>query len=113
MKNPQRNQGKVTITPLGVRRRVLAVYGSILTTSENSLQKLEFTLTTTDFVADGHYYYASCLHNLRSMVYVVSIVDNITGKDLLPYKTDRKTDLDRYKFWLTKPMVSLLVTIIG
>lgn len=112
----QRISGHVTVSRLenNLRKSVVSVENNSVVVG---VIKQIFSVVAADFTSDiintQQFYYASVRHNLRSTAFVVSICDEHTGKDIIPYKTDKISNTDIYKFWLPKAMPSITVTIIG
>jgi len=111
MRSRDRLQGRVTVTPLEIRRR----FGFVASGgSSNSypFYKQPFDLVPGDWTADGSLYYADVLHNLNGTVYSIDITDNHTGLDVFPERINRTLDKNKCRIWLAYIPQSLRVIII-
>ena len=115
MRSPSRVSGRVTLTE-GERRKLGNASNGVLNYPPSSigLTKQTFTFTTGDWTADGDYYYVDCSHNLRSIRYIVQVVNTDTSQDIFPEMIHRAPsgDTDVCRIYLADNTRNITVIIV-
>lgn len=102
MRRQERIQGRVTVTPLELRRGT-SVYS--LGTSGGSVTGTRipqtFTYVPGDYTADGDFWYVDVPHGLHTVAFIMQAIDTQTGQTVLFEKDDRVSNLDVCRVWFS------------
>lgn len=109
--NTLRNGNRGAVTPAQLARLKMAKYDQSYSDAATGLSKYEFTITTSDYVADGSLFKLVLAHPINSLHYVWSVVktDNSAGV-IVENFAQRELELT---LWFTDDTLALAITIIG
>ena len=100
MRTPTRQQGRVTVTPLEIRRAG-AVYGGSSSPGGAGRLHQEFDYGPGDFTPDGGFYYIDVPHNIGSTAFIAQCIDPSTGETVLWERDDRISNLYSMRIWFS------------